>query len=332
MRPLKEEFAMKFFFDESGSFRVPGDRQEHAVGIVVGVVVPENGEADLFQRFHQFTDKLPRSAFKDNEPKGSLLDDKGRRSFAVLVSESDGCMVCPTILDLTSMAGRAVEIRNKIVTKLNAWATQCKYETMRREVDLLGRQVGNLSPVAAFRLAAWAQCIKRCIADSIIAHSGREFHDCWTDVTFEIDAVQPKAASREQQVFTNMLPAWVTAWCQRDPFTLIEEIHTEDHPFVRRWDTERGIDLGKMFRGNVRFSSSHISLGLQIADMASSVVRRAVAGLVSAYDLSTYGLMLKGTLRSSTHAHGLFSFAELNETDIARRFQGLVEAVEHARG
>ncbi|HEV3261706.1 MAG TPA: antitoxin family protein [Gemmataceae bacterium] len=48
-------------------------------------------------------------------------------------------------------------------------------------------------------------------------------------------------------------------------------------------------------------------------------------------DLNSYGLMVKGTLRSATHAHGVFSFAELNQADIAQRFQGLVEAVSLAR-
>jgi hypothetical protein len=167
---------MKFYFDESGSFRVPRDPHEHAVGIVIGVVVPETKEAALFERFGHFIGTLPRSAFKDAEPKGGLLNDKERRAFAKLVSESDDCMVCPMILDLTSMAGREEEIRDKTVAKLKLWSSQCKYETMRREVDLLGRQVSNLSTEAAFRLATWAQCIKRCVADSIIAHSGSEFH------------------------------------------------------------------------------------------------------------------------------------------------------------
>jgi hypothetical protein len=322
---------MKFFFDESGNFRVPQDRQDHAVGIVVGVVVPETAEAALLQRFGQFIQTLPPSAFKDGEAKGNLLDDEERHAFAKLISEATGCMVCPMILDLTSMAGRSQEICDKIVAKLKVWASQCKHETLRLEVELLARQVGNLSPEAAFRLATWAQCIKRCVADSIVAHSGRGYYSCWADVTFEIDAVQPKAASREQRVFETMLPAWVTAWCQRDPFTLIEEIHTADHPFVKQWDTADGIDLGKLFRGNVRFSSSNTSPGLQMADMASSVVRRAVAGIVCPSDRSSYGLMLKRTPRSPTHAQGLFSFAELNESDIARRFRGLVEAVEYAR-
>jgi hypothetical protein len=65
---------MKFFFDESGNFHVPDNRQQHVVGIVVGVVVPETQEAALWKQFREFIANLPPSAFKNGEPKGHLLD------------------------------------------------------------------------------------------------------------------------------------------------------------------------------------------------------------------------------------------------------------------
>jgi len=322
---------VRYFFDESGSFRVPLDRHEHAVGIVVGLVVPETEEAELWQRFREFVAKLPRSAFKRGEPKGNRLDQEARRAFAILVSQCQGILICPTMLDLTTMAGRAEEERNGIVTKIETTAASCKHQSMQQEVELLARQVANLSPEAAFRLGSWAQCVKRSIDDSIIWHSLPEFNSCWTNMSFEMDPVQPSSGSREEQVFTIMLPGWVTAWSQKRPFTLIKEIHTDTHPFVRRWDTQAGIDLGRMLRNNVRFCKSSHSLGVQIADMAASVVRRAVAGIVTPVDLMSYGLMMSKSLRSATHAHGIFSFAETDPDDIARRYSGLVEAVSQAR-
>jgi hypothetical protein len=322
---------MKFFFDESGDFRVLADCEQHTVGIVVGVVVPESREEEVWSRFREFIVSLPASALKDGEPKGRLLDDEGRRAFASLVSKLEGILICPTILDLTSIAGHAITVRDKVVRKLESTAANCLHQSMQEEVGLLSRQFGNLSPEVAFRLSSWARCIKRCIDDSIFAHRGVAFSDCWTKMTFEIDIVRVGAKSREQQVFTKMLPGWVTAWCQKEPIMLIEEIHTDDHPFVREWDTERGIDLGKMLRGNLQFSSSYQSLGLQIADFAASVVRKAVVGIVSVYDLKSYGVMMSNSPRSATHAHGIFSLGEINRGDIARRFHGLVEAISIAR-
>src|SRR5262249_55451949 len=158
--------------------------------------------------------------------------------------------------------------------------------------NLLSRQVGNLSPEVVFRLAGWAQCIKRSIEDSIIRYCHPEFHGCWTNMMFEIDPVQPRAGSREEQVLSKMLPAWVTGWSTKSPFWLIKEIHSDNHPFVKNWDTATGIDLGKMFRDNVRFCSSRQSAGVQFADMAASIVSKAVVGVVSAFDLTSYGVMM----------------------------------------
>jgi hypothetical protein len=235
--------AMNFYFDESGDFRVPVDTQEHAVGIVVGVAIPEMHQPNLWQRFQALQNTLPSSAFKKGEPKGNLLDANGRRAFATFIAESDGILVCPILLDLTSMAGRAESLRNAVSRKLTEWAALCVHETMRQQVLLLSRQVGNLSPEVTFRLAAWARCIMRCIDNSIVGHSGQEYHDCWNSLRFEIDAVCRSSGNREEQVFPNMLPSWVTAWSAKQPFTLIEEIHTESHPFVRNWDTIQGVDL-----------------------------------------------------------------------------------------
>lgn len=322
---------MKYYFDESGSFRVPMDRKEHAAGIVVGLAVPGTIEQTLERKFVDFVGKLPKFAFRNGEPKGSLLDGDGRRAIATLLSECDGILVCPAMLDLTTLAGHATEIRDRIAKRLEAVSSQCKHESMQRALALLARQIRNLSPEAAFRLGCWAQCIKRCISDSVVWHSGPAFNGDWENLTFEIDAVQPKPGSREEQVFTKMLPAWVTSWSQQDPFTLIEDIHTANHPFVQRWDTPDGFDLGKMFRDNVRFCSSKSSVGLQLADMAASVTSKAVVGVVSTDDLTSYGIMMSKSIRSATHAHGIFSFGETDASDIAKRYCGLVEAVLHAR-
>ena len=37
------------------------------------------------------------------------------------------------------------------------------------------------------------------------------------------------------------------------------------------------------------------------------------------------------SIRSAEHAHGIFSFGETDERDIARRYHGLVAAVSNAR-
>jgi hypothetical protein len=321
---------MKFFFDESGSFRIP-DHKEHAVGIVVGIVVPELQADDFSRRMEKFIAGLPSSAFKRGEPKGNFLDGADRRKFAEMMAAMEGVLVCPTMLDLTSMVGRGMECRDKMARRCHSIAAQCHHATMRDQMALLGRQVNNSSPEEICRLGCWAQCIKRSVEDCIIRYAGPDFHGCWTKMTFDVDPVQPKSGSREEQIFSTMLPAWLTGWSATRPFTLIEEIHTEEHPLIRQWDNGTGIDLGKMFRGNVRFARSRESRGIQAADMAAFIARKAVAEIVNITDLESYAMMMVNALRSDSDTHGLFSFSETNQEDISRRYFGLVDAVSQAR-
>lgn len=64
---------MKFFFDESGNFKVPTVTGTHDVGIVSGVVIPESIESSVFEAFQIFLKSLPSTAFKNDEVKGRYL-------------------------------------------------------------------------------------------------------------------------------------------------------------------------------------------------------------------------------------------------------------------
>jgi hypothetical protein len=127
------------------------------------------------------------------------------------------------------------------------------------------------------------------------------------------------------------LPAWVTGWSQEDPLTMIEEIHTADHPFVQNWERLEGIDVGKMLRNNVHYVSSASSKGIQIADMLASLVRRAVVGLASAVSLQDYGFIMTRTIGQPLHACGLFSLAPGDQPDLERRYAGIADAINAAR-
>ena len=325
---------MRIYLDESGDFRIPLSDDENAVGIVVGVVIPETKEPSILERFNEFTERLQSHELKNGEPKGSLFGDDSRRRFANFIAHSDGLLLCPTMLDLTSLARRPeFDVKTGVSRKLREWASKCKHDEMRREVTKLANQVGNLSLQQVIRLAAWARCIKRCVIDSVVFHSGQEFDVCWENMRFEIDPVDRRPGKGEQPVFRTMLPAWVCAWSVNEPFSLIEEVHTPDHPFVKNFDTSTGVDFGKMIRGNIKYPRSEASPGIQIADIASSaIVAKVVRGLVSADDLHNYGIMMTRAIRPPLEATGLFSFVDPSLDDWRKRFYGMSEAIAGAKG
>jgi hypothetical protein len=312
---------MNFYFDESGDFSIPVARTQNAVGVSMAVVIPDETQAQTLGDFDAFVHGLPRAAFQDSEPKRNLLDTTARRQFVEFLSACDGILVCPIMLDLTALTGRAdVDVQGAVVAKLEAYATKCKHPKMQEQVALLARQFRRLSLEQSLRLATWARCIMRSLHDSIITHSAERFHASWNHLRFEIDPVQRSPGNREEQVFNTMVLAWVCAWSEAYPFTTIEHIHDSSHPFVRNFDTPAGINFGKIIQGNLHYPLSNDSKGIQIADMAASVVSKATRGVADAVDIQNYGLMMTKAIGEPLYASGLFSFVEPDIQDWRRRF------------
>jgi hypothetical protein len=322
---------MKFFFDESGNFQLP-PAGKHRVGIVSGVAIPDSDEAGVFQQFDAFLSKQPASSFKNGEPKGRLLDDAGRKALADMLVGLPGILLCPIMLDLTSLVGQhQTDAAGLVSRKLIQLQATCKHETFRNQIVELANDIGAMSMQQVLRLAAWAKCIARTVNDSIILHSGTKYESSWSSLRFEIDPVEQVPRNREERVFETMLPMWVSSWSHDEPFTEIEGIHTADHPLVKNWDCDKGLDIGKMFRNNVHYVSSATSKGIQLADMTASLVRRSVMGIVNAVDLQNYGFMMTKSIGKPLHACGMFCLAPAKIEDLERRYHGIADAINAAR-
>jgi hypothetical protein len=203
---------------------------------------------------------------------------------------------------------------------------------MGREAHLLANQFKNLSDNQSLRLASVAYCIKRAFEQTIILLSGKEHFNCWDQMRFEIDPVQERRGSREELVFKWTMLGWLQGWSQRTPTMTIAEIHIDDHPLMKNYVMPNGkFDLTRIYRDNLHYPRSSESKGLQIADMAASIVSHAVCGIVTFDNLMNYGLLLKNNLWSPKHSQGLFSFTDPSDVD-HNRYEGLTEAVAKARG
>jgi hypothetical protein len=273
---------MLFFFDESGDFSLP-NADEHKCAVICGVVIPETVADKLQQNFEVFVSSLSKAEKVNGEPKGMLLTDKNRARFCEILSGYNKVLVTPTTLDLSiSSRKKTPDICDEMKANLFESAKKCTHNTMRSQIEEMGRQWGNLSINEGLRLVALTSCFWEAIEHSVIFHSGKDYHECWNNLHFVIDAVKTAKLSREEKVFTWMVLMWLTAWTKHRPLILIEEIHTPDHPFVKKYNAKKGFRLGKMLKGNIRYCNSKESWGLQIADICANIVYQAV------HDLKNY--------------------------------------------
>ena len=321
---------MDFYFDESGDFRLEDDGVQR-VGIVAGITIPESAEAEVFAGYDDFVVTLAPSAFKKGEPKGNLLTYDERRRFAQMIADNKKIVVTPAMLDIGSISRGAKDVRADTIRRMQELAEQCVHATMKEEVHLLAKQFNNLSDNQSLRLGSVAYCIKRAFEQTIILLLGEEFFDCWDQMRFEIDPVQVRRGSREERVFKWMMLGWLQAWSQKSPTMMITEIHTEAHPLIKNYSmNDDQFDLVKIYRDNLHYPRSSESKGLQIADMAASIMHHAVRGIATLDNLMNYGLLLKNNLWAPKYAHGLFCLTDQSLVDY-KRYAGLTEAVAKAQ-
>jgi len=270
---------MLFFFDESGDFGLP-EADEHKCAVICGIVIPEIFAEGLRQDFESFISGLSYAEKSDGELKGTRLTDESRMQFCKMLSNYDKVLVTPTTFDLSISSQKKTQyISDEMKAHLFEGAKKCIYDTMRSQIEELGRQWGNLSFNEGLRLVGLTSCFWEAIEHSVIFHSGKEYYGCWENLYFTIDAVRTAELSRDKKIFTWMVLMWLTAWSKYRPLVTISEIHTDEHPFVKNYCTKTGFDIGKLLKRNISYHNSKNSWGLQIADICANIIYQAVHDL-----------------------------------------------------
>lgn len=269
---------MHIFIDESGSFQIPNSRDTHAAGVVIGVVVPEVCEQELFSAFTQFVSGLDQTERKNGEPKGARLSGEHKKVFADVLASVPGVMFLPTTIDLSDLAGHSEWMATRLPSRLLGAARECVHQTMRDQMVELSRQVANLSVQELLKLLLYAVCIQECIHHAVAYRSEPPYESCWSEVSIVIDRLNKGANSREKLVFRRILPMWLAAWSKTRPLMLINEVHTHEHAFIKNFDLGTGIDMGNLL-SRVRWVDSADERGIQVADFVAAIVYSAVHDL-----------------------------------------------------
>lgn len=318
---------MKYYFDESGTFRPSASTDAFGLGIVVGIAIPDDLEASLFQCVQDLLRTVVGSRC-DGEVKGSHLSLESRTAFSKFLSARAAVLVCPSVLDLRLPP--ELDVSEGLAQKIFDVSRLCKHASQRAELELLSKQVRNLSKEQILRLVTWSRSARRSIQDSIIYFCEATPTCRWSSVKFAFDAVQTRPGSREEKVLHAMLPNWTVSATLTDPITLIEEIHDELHPLVQNYCVDAGVDVGKMFKGNLEFLSSKQSIGVQIADIAAAVIRCAMSPEAVDEDIRNYARLMTRTLRGGLDCVGIFSIDVPPVADWQHRYESLIHAIDFA--
>lgn len=267
---------MHFFFDESGDFSLPRS-DEHRYGVIAALAVPDPVAPELEKRYRDFASTLEANERVNGEPKGARFCYEHRKKFGDMLGRFIYRIVfTPLTFDLSSLTGDRAEPKNKMVQALLDWVPKMKHEAPRERIALMAKQMANLSTPQIHRLYSLAAAFREVLAASITFLASGENESSWEHLRFEVDRVQKQANGREEQLFSGLIGAWLYAWSEKLPVQMITEVHTDDLLIFKKYGDEGGLNLAPMLIDNIHWKNSADSWGIQVADIAATIVADAV--------------------------------------------------------
>ncbi|MGB7293940.1 MAG: DUF3800 domain-containing protein [Thermodesulfobacteriota bacterium] len=321
---------MKFYIDESGSFSIPEGFIQHSACVVTCVVVSEFKFDEIKAMFESYSSTLTDEQFVNGEPKGSKLTKEQRIEFCeMLLKLKKNILVVPITVDMTLLA--MLDNERTIVQKLYDRCMELRqymlHETMKEQLELLAKQFKNLSYQECLKIICYAHSLYVSMRYSILCLSSGNNEKSWNNIEIEIDKSNKKLNSREKIIFSKMLSMWFEAWSKKEPFTLLDEIHTPIHPFVKNYCFKGAIDGNKLINNNLKWTDSKDSFGIKISDFASNIIFNAVNDLENKNNtFTTFCELMKLSPYGFNDGPGLFTPFDLTN-DVRTLFRRKYKAL-----
>jgi len=317
---------MKFFFDEAGNFN---PKTGGKLSLCVGIAVPDSVELAFEHGFANFVKCLDKSELKQGEPKGYLLTINSRRTFCMLLNSFiKRVCVYPQIMLYSKIYDKDLEnLRRDLYDFFKEYSKTFKYKTMQESVLLLGKQVKNMHESQILRMITLVYCIFITLQHSIIFLTSGENRDSFNKVDLVIDPVNKQKDSRENISFLPLLKGWTLAWSQKNPIVLVEEIHTRNHPFVKKYERpDNKVDFTDIIKNGICYSDSKTSWGLQVADIAANSLKLALEdACCNGSNLEFYGRIMQNSTLGDKIAPGFITISESNSRSTGKEWDILAK-------
>ncbi|HEX7679261.1 MAG TPA: DUF3800 domain-containing protein [Thermoanaerobaculia bacterium] len=317
---------MLFYFDESGDFAVPRDRNDHRAGVVVGLAIPDHIAPLLERKFRDFASTLEQDERVNGEPKGSPLCYRHRKAFAELMRRFEGRIaLMPATLLLSDLVADHAAPAGKMANALREIAPGMAAASLTERLQLAASQVGNLSDSQTLRLYTLANALREVLAASIQFLVFGEDDASWEHVSFEIDSPTRQPNSREHQIFETIVGGWLYAWSEKFPLQL-SPLHTPQLTVIRKYADHQGFNLNKLLAGNIKWRNSADSWGIQIADMAAATIGKALAHSDDQREVRIYEKLMRVSFHPYSRGPGLIVL-NVDNPMIEERYGPLAAAV-----
>lgn len=330
---------MRIYIDEAGVF-VPRADGQPSYSVVLALIIPSSIEAELFYEFLRLRDTWPGNEI---EIKGSKLSEDQAAQVINLLGGYD-VLVTFMALDMATHRDDAMSrFKNEQAASLTIHLTPEHSETVTREMREIADAVRRMPNQLFVQGFATTQLIFDATQQATLYYAQRAPIELG-DISWIIDRKNRTITEMEQTWATLILPASESHYAK----TPLDRLRGADYSYydarygidrqnaseelLRHIDWMRSqydvkeplhkvIDSRKLLSEQRQFGDSRDSLGLQLADMLATILRRALNGNLGKEGWKDFGRLLILKTRSS--------FIQLgSSTDGQPRFvRGRAEAV-----
>lgn len=287
---------MRIYIDEAGPFIVLATGAD-SYSLVLSVSIPSANEDELFYEFLRLRDEWP---VKGIEIKGSRLNES-QTAQVIEVCKRHDVLVNFVALNMATHDHVTVEdVKKRQADALLAHLTAQHLPSMVRSLEEMADKIRKMPNQLFIQGFATIDLLLKTIQDATLYYAQRIPEEVG-DIAWIIDRKNHTLTQMEEMWSTLILPASESRYA-REPFIAVEGVDyshfnktygftmdTVEPQMAKHLDFVRetygiepldhdgiGIDAGKLFRGQRDFKDSLHSLGLQLADILATTLRRAL--------------------------------------------------------
>lgn len=331
---------MRIYIDEAGPFSPPQPPRP-LFSLVLSLIVPSSVEQELFYEFLRLRDTWPNQSI---EIKGSTLDESQANQLIALVLRYD-TLVRFIALDANTHTDTLVEnFKNRQADAVTANITREHHPGPIPHLHQLGEAVRQLSNQLFLQAFATWELIIETIREGTAYYVQRQPQELG-DIAWRIDRKDRTLTQMEETWSTLVLPVSEGRFAEEPLIGILEEDYsyfdarygfnqaTIEPETLRhiQWlrsvsgkgslgkDERLGINAKLLLTEQRTFEDSRDSLGLQLADMLATILRRALNDQLQYPGWKDFGGLLIRHHNSGTGFIQLGAGEEILMTGHARR-------------
>jgi Protein of unknown function (DUF3800) len=300
---------VRIYIDEAGNF-LPPTSQPSSFSLVLALVIPSCVEKELFHEFLQLRDEWPTKAV---EIKGSSLNESQAAQIVDLAVKHD-LVVEFTALDMATHTKEVIDdFRNRQADNITANITREHYADAVQSFELLSQATRRMSNQLFVQSFLTIKVIVDALQVATLYFVQRIASELG-EIAWIIDRKGHKLTEMEDTWSTLILPMSEFHFAKH-PLVMLTEC---DYSHFSRYETELATDpemtahvewtqtaygikdetipkvvnAGRLLTEQQAFEDSANSLGLQLADMLATTVRRALNGKLQYQGWKNFGRLL----------------------------------------